>query len=282
MINNRKFTLATGTARSVVLGVRVMSPFFIFLSQIKSTVRHLSSRLTRSPISVNVGCPLLPSGLRYDSGAYAVRKKNKGHRARYMVAFWSLLRQPVLWQRHHHRLIPPSPPSKPSSVTRQGSLVPRTHRAVPIWPVAIARKGFKNGFRSLIVKDPLTLERLHTPTRVPHRSLSPGPPLPPLPSLQSVPISFTSLEVYFWRIQVESLPTPNHETTVYFYLLTVPGGEGGLRRKKGVEGGVVPLLFLWLEKKKISATCFVFKKSSCHTVESSFTLTFQRGVEPHS
>lgn len=200
MITNRKFTLAIGTARPVVLQVRVMSPFFIFLSQMKSTVRRLSSRLTRSPISVSVGCPLPPSGLRYDSGAYAVWKKNKGHRTRYMVAFWSLLRQPVLWQSHHHRLTPPPPPSKPSSVMRTWTrfLSPRTHSAVPIPPVTIAHKGFKNGFRSLTLKDPLTLVCLHTPTHVPRLSLSLGPPLSPLPRLQAVPINFTSLLNTSW------------------------------------------------------------------------------------
>lgn len=41
-----------------VLGAQQMSPFFIFLSQIQSTGRLLSPKVTRSPVSVNWRCPV--------------------------------------------------------------------------------------------------------------------------------------------------------------------------------------------------------------------------------
>lgn len=76
----------------MVLRVQAMSPPIIFLSQIKSTGQLLSSRLTRSPTSVNLGCPFPPYNV-LEFRAHVVQIRSKGHEARYMVAYWSLSRQ---------------------------------------------------------------------------------------------------------------------------------------------------------------------------------------------
>lgn len=73
---------------------------FIFLSQIKSTVRLLSLRLTRSPILVNLGCPLPPFMLAL-WGLHSPEEEQKAQ-TRYMGAFWYLHRKLVLLAELHH------------------------------------------------------------------------------------------------------------------------------------------------------------------------------------
>lgn len=87
-----------------------MSPFFIFLSQIKSTVRLLSSRLTRSPISVNLGCPLPPSDCIMTLGPRQSRSA-KGTKLGTWWLFDPCAGRQFYWQNHHH------PPTTPAPTT---------------------------------------------------------------------------------------------------------------------------------------------------------------------
>lgn len=188
-----------------------------------------------------------------------------------MVAFWSLSRQPVL--------LTESPPPTHYPLPRHscqaqkwepwgGSLVPGLTEPSPSELSPLPIKGSRMGSGLWRWRTPKHLCDWE-PTQISLTSPSlPVPHFPPLPSFQSVQINYTSLDVYFWRIQVYSLLTLNHKTTVYFYLLTVYFYcYWGRRRaeENGVEGDYLSYGFSYGGEKKISATCFVFKKSFCHT-----------------
>lgn len=134
---------------------------------------------------------------------------------------------------------------------------------------------FKNGSRSLTLKDPRTLVFQHTCI---HISLTPVLPLFPLYPVSSLlGINHLSVEVCLWSPHIYSnSPLPlSHKTRKCVFLLSrYIGWEGGVKRQGWKRMIQSSCLFYCRTTVTAVTTRFVFVKSPRRIVNFHFALTF--------